>query len=197
MSTKTMDEVRHELGVSHIAPENDSFQIDSVNSFQGNPNEIEEADPADADAATGVMIALLPIISDWCKIELPHLTLVYCGTTDKLKPTDFNELAKDASMLAAMNPPLTLSVQGIKKFGNGEEQVLGLDIQPSPQLWAMRRAVEEWNASEYKLFDPHCTIGPIGTPVPYIPRAVAFDRVYVGWGDDNLTFNLKGSVSRY
>ena len=196
MSTKTLAEVRQELGISHIAQENNSFKIDPYNSYEGN-NDPEDADPADADASTGVMIALLPIISDWCKIELPHMTLVYCGTTDKLKPSDFNELAKDASMLASMNPPLTLSVQGIKKFGDANDPVLALDIQPSPQLWAMRRAVEKWNASQYG-FDPHCTIGPWGTEVPsYTPRAVAFDRVFVGWGEDNLTFNLKGSVSTY
>jgi hypothetical protein len=193
MPTKTLSEIRHQLGLA----ENDSFKIDTYNDYEGNPNEPEDADPADVSESTGVMIALLPIVSDWCKIELPHMTLVYCGTTDKLKPTDFNELAKDASMLASMNPPLTLSVQGVKKFGDANDAVLALDIQPSPQLWAMRRAVEEWNASQYG-FDPHCTIGPIGTPVPYTPRAVAFDRVFVGWGDDNLTFNLKGPVvSRY
>lgn len=176
--------------------ENDSFKIDPYNSYQGNPSEIEDADPADAPAATGVMIALLPIVSDWCKIELPHMTLVYCGTTDSLKPTDFNELAKDASMLAAMNPPLTLRVQGVKKFGDDNDAVLALDVQPSPQLWAMRRAVEEWNASEYG-FDPHCTVGPLNTVMTYIPRAIAFDKLFVGWGEDNLTFQLTGSASSY
>lgn len=151
-----------------------------------------KSDPADAKVSDGVMIALLPITTDWCKIEIPHMTLVYCGTIETLKPADFNELAKDASMLAAMNSPMTLTVKGVKAVGDETNKVAALDVQPSTQLWAMRRAVEEWNASKYE-FDPHCTIGPLDTPLDYTPRQLVFNRLFVGWGNDNLTFNLKGS----
>lgn len=157
------------------------------------PNEIEPTDPADAEVNDSVMIALLPISTDWCKIELPHLTLVYCGLVKDLKITDFNEIAKDASMLAALSSPVTLSVQGLTKVGDTLD-TLALDIQPSTQLWAMRRAVEDWNASKYP-FDPHCTVGPVGTSMSYTPSTLVFDRVFVGWGEDNLTFNLKRSSS--
>ncbi len=64
------------------------------------------------DFSDSVMIALLPTTSDWCHIELPHLTLVYVGEMDDLKPTVFNELAKDAAMLAMMARPITLNVIG-------------------------------------------------------------------------------------
>lgn len=159
---------------------------------QPQPIQIPKADPANASEDTGVMIALLPMTEDWCKIQLPHLTLVYCGTTEDLQDSEFNEIAKDASMLAAMNNRLTLSVQGVKRFGDNSDEVLALQLLPSTQLWAMRRAVENWNVSEYP-FSPHCTIGPVGTPMDYVPKSLAFDRVFVGWGNDNLTFNLKGS----
>lgn len=154
--------------------------------------DLSKPDAADAPASSGVMIALLPITTDWCKIDIPHLTLVYCGTTDDLNPGEFNEIAKDASMLAALSAPLTLTVKGVKQFGQDIDRVDALDIQPSTELWAMRRAVENWNASDFP-FDPHCTIGPVGTPLDFVPRSLAFDRIFVGWGDDNLTFNLKGS----
>ena|SRR5690348_14997775 len=150
------------------------------------------ADPADASAADGVMVALLPMTNDWCKIELPHLTLVYVGTTEDLKPGDFNELAKDASMLASLSSSLTVSVIGVKQFGPDNDKVDALDLRPTPELWAMRRALESWNASQFP-FNPHCTIGPVGSAatLDFIPRALAFDKIYVGWGTECLTFSLR------
>lgn len=141
------------------------------------------------DYSGSVMIALLPITSDWCKIELPHLTLVYCGEVKDLTITDFNELAKDASMLAMLGNPITLRVSGVEVFGgDGEEKVDVLRLQPSPELWSMRRAVEKWNASEYS-FKPHCTIGPQGSYIEP-PRYLAFNRVMVSWGEENITFSI-------
>lgn len=148
-------------------------------------------DVVDAPASEGVMIALLPITTDWCKIEIPHMTLVYCGTTKDFKPTLYNDLAKDTSMLGLLSNPLTLNVMGVKQFGPDNEKVDALDIQASPELWAMRRAVEGWNASEFP-FNPHATIGPVGTPLNFVPRSLAFDRIMCGWGSEKLTFNLKG-----
>jgi 2'-5' RNA ligase len=146
-------------------------------------------DASDASESEGVMIALLPSSSDWCNIELPHLTLVYAGVKSDLKPTDFNELAKDTAMLAALSFGIGLRVIAREPFGvNGE--VDAFRLQPTTELWAMRRAVEKWNASQHP-FNPHVTIGPIGTFVEIVPRAIYFDRLYVGWGDESLTFWLK------
>lgn len=149
-----------------------------------------DEDDADEDDADGVMIALLPIVSDWCKLDLPHLTLVYAGKMSDLKPTDFNEMAKDASMLACLSKPITLMVAGREAFGDpGDDPVDVFRLRPSQQVLAMRRFVDDWNASEYD-FSPHVTIGPVGTLVDMVPRYIAFDRIAVVWGPDSITFNL-------
>lgn len=153
-------------------------------------------DDSDADDKTGVMIALLPVTTDWCKIDLPHMTLVYAGTTDKLKPTDFNELAKDAAALAMLSSTITLRVLCVDQLGD-TEKVDALMLEPTSEVLAMRRAVEDWNQSKFP-FTPHATIGPIGSSVMMsTPRWVAFNRIYVGWGEESLTFWLKNSSSGY
>lgn len=146
------------------------------------------------DHSTGVMVALLPITTDWCQIKLPHVTMVYCGKTTELKPTVFNDLAKDTSALAAMSRPLTVKVMGVEIFGGGEdERVDVLRLQMTPELFAMRRFLEKWNASEFN-FRPHATIGPAGSSFgKEIPSYLAFDRLCVQWGDDMLMFNMRRS----
>lgn len=143
------------------------------------------------DFSGSVMVALLPIGDSWCRIDLPHLTLVYAGEKKDLPPTAFNELAKDASMLAALTRPITLFVTGVEVFGD-EDKVDVLRFRPSTELLAMRHALEGWNKSEYP-FRPHATMGPIGTrtTVPMIPEQLTFDRIMVGWGEECLTFWLK------
>jgi len=140
------------------------------------------------------MIALLPTSTDWCKIALPHLTLVYAGETKKLNPGAFNELAKDAASIAMLSTPLSLRVTSREMFGNWsqkpEEAVDVFRLQPSSELLAMRRTVDSWNASEHP-FNPHVTIGPPGTFVESPPTYLSFDRIMVGWGEDQLTFWLK------
>lgn len=141
---------------------------------------------------SSVMVALLPVRTDWSKLELPHLTLVYAGEVKDLKPTAFNELAKDASLIASLSHSIMLKVLGVEVFGD-EDKVDVLRFQPTPELWAMRRVVEDWNASEFP-FRPHATIGPVGSNVGMeTPSYMAFNRIMVGWGDENITFNLKGS----
>jgi 2'-5' RNA ligase len=140
------------------------------------------------------MIALLPVTTDWCRIELPHLTLVYAGEIDKLKLTDFNELAKDASTIAMLARPLTLEVLGLEVFGNWtddpDDKVDVYRLRPTSELLSMRRTVERWNKSEFP-FNPHVTIGPTGQFNQYpAPRLLAFDRVLVGWGNEYLTFRM-------
>src|SRR4051794_22202162 len=143
-------------------------------------------DAADASESEGVMIALLPTTSEWSKLKLPHLTLVYAGVKSDLKPTQFNELAKDTAMLAALSTSMGLLVVAKETFGPNSD-VDAFRLQPTTELWAMRRAVEKWNASEHP-FNPHVTIGPTGTFVEFVPRSIYFDRMYLGWGDESLTF---------
>lgn len=156
-------------------------------------------DISDAPASQGVMIAFLPTTTDWCKQDLPHLTLVYAGTIDKLKPTDFNNLAKDAASLAQLASPFYLQVAAMEKFGTPGDEVDAFRLQPTTELWAMRRFVEGWNQSEHP-FNPHVTIGPVGSGarLDVIPKAIGFNQLYVGWGDEGLTFNLtRGSSTSY
>lgn len=142
------------------------------------------------------MIAFLPTNTDWCKIDLPHMTLVYAGTTSDLKPTDFNTLAKDAASLASLASPFFLRVLAKELFGDPGSEVDVFRLQPTTELWAMRRFVEGWNKSQHP-FNPHVTIGPAGTlsPSDPVPRTIGFNRVYVGWGEESLTFNLTRGFS--
>lgn len=150
---------------------------------------LADMDAADASASEGTMIALLPTTTDWCKQDLPHMTLVYAGLISEHKPTAFNELAKDAASIALLSSPLILQVVGVDVFGE-EEKVNVLKLQPSSEVLAMRRVVEHWNASQFP-FRPHVTIGPYMLGVDIIPHSIIFDRIYVGWGDENLTFWLR------
>lgn len=152
-------------------------------------------DAGDLAVDNSVMIALLPITTAWCKQDLPHMTLVYAGEKDKLQDGDFNELAKDASTLSMLCGTITCRVLGVEVFGS-DQKVDVLRLEPTSQLLALRRVVERWNASEHP-FNPHATIGPVGSSVQLqqtgdIPRWLAFDRVFVGWGEENLTFWLNG-----
>jgi 2'-5' RNA ligase len=161
---------------------------------------MDPADGADTPVEQSVMIALLPIASDWCKLELPHMTLVYAGEIPDLNPSEFNEIAKDAASIAMLSGPITLKVTGIEVFGD-TDKVDVLKLQPTSELLAMRRMVENWNASDFP-FSPHATIGPVGSSVALqqtgdIPRWVAFNRVYVGWGEESLTFLMNTRNSGY
>lgn len=137
-----------------------------------------------------VMIALIPTTSDWCRIDLPHLTLVYAGKIDELKSTTHNDLAKTALNLAMTCSPVTLDVIGTDVFGEGEETVDVLRLDSSPEIMAMRSTVSHWNASEYLDYKPHVTIGPVGNLPEKIPKRITFDRVMVSWGDSQLTFRF-------
>lgn len=146
------------------------------------------------DKPDGVMIALIPDNTEWCKLKCPHLTLVYAGTVDKLKPTDFNELGKEASDLSVLSRPITLKVSGTEEFGGDTADnppVEVFTLQSTPELRAMRRAVEHWNVSEWP-FTPHVTIGPRGTLVDVVPTMLRFSKLMVAWGDQELIFNLGG-----
>ena len=145
------------------------------------------------DHSEGVMIALLPITSEWCEIKLPHMTLVYCGKTTELGPGTFDAIVKDASALAAISRSVMLRVRGVEQMGDDTDRVNVLKLQITPELAAMRRFVEKWNKSKHEGFKPHATIGMADKPYPVeIPRYLAFNQMCVQWGDDMVLFNLKG-----
>lgn len=141
------------------------------------------------DKPERAMIAFLPSEFEWSEVDNPHMTLVYAGETKNMPKTAFNELAKDAAMLAMFVRPFGLIVKAKERFGEHQD-VDVFTLRPTPALWAMRRTVEKWNKSEHE-FNPHVTIGPAGTNVEYPPRAIWFDRISVSWGEDQLVFWLR------
>lgn len=146
---------------------------------------------SDDEVNDSVMIAFLPTTSDWCKLELPHMTLVYGGKVDDLTPTDFSEMAKDAANIALITAPFCLDVLALDVFGPDDDRVNVLKFRNTPELQVLRRMVERWNKSEFS-FNPHATIGPITELTPiYPPSMVGFDRVMMAWGDEQLLFHLK------
>lgn len=140
----------------------------------------------------GVMVALRPITSEWSTLALPHLTLVYAGQKAELKPTDFNELAKVAASISMETPPITLYTKGINQFGEEGQEVDVIQLMVTPTLMKMRQRLVEWNKSVWP-FNPHVTIGPAGSykSEMEIPRSIAFDRILVKWGEEEINFWLR------
>jgi 2'-5' RNA ligase len=134
------------------------------------------------------MIALLPSnAEEWgAHVDFPHLTLVYAG--EELNFQRFNELAKDASMLALFARPFHLVVKARERFGS-ELDVDVYTLQPTPYLWALRRAVEQWNASDQS-FIPHVTIGSPDVRIEYPPKAIRFSKIAASWGDHRIIFGF-------
>ncbi len=137
-----------------------------------------------------VMIALLPITTDWCKQDLPHVTLVFSGLVTDHKPTDFNIMAKDVADIALIAKPFGLSVTGTEKLGPPEEQVSALMLRPTPELMALRNSLKQWDMSEFPEYKPHATIGPYPSGDTIPPSQLAFDRLMIAWGDQQLTFSM-------
>lgn len=140
------------------------------------------------DVKQSVMVALLPTTSEWCHIDLPHLTLVYVGEIPNLSPTEHNVLAKTTLDLSLRCAPLTLVVIELDIFGS-ENDTEVLTLEPTPELLAMRSIFEPWNASEYP-FNPHVTVGPLGSFEGPLPSTITFNQIAVGWGGDILSYNL-------
>lgn len=144
------------------------------------------------------MVALLPTSTDWSTLKLPHLTLVYSGETKDHSPGDFNRIAKDVASLAIISRPIMLEVMEIGVLGPPEDLVSALLFRPSIELLSMRNFVKKWNRSEWPTYKPHATIGPANGPSPTsgdnYPSRIRFDRLYLGWGEeDSLTFWMRNS----
>jgi 2'-5' RNA ligase len=141
------------------------------------------------DVKNSVMVALLPTTSYWCKQDLPHMTLVYAGEIPDLRPTVQNELTKAALDLSMTYRKFTLDVIRVGELGDNPK-VEVLLLKPTQELIAMRKVVEPWNGSEFKVFKPHATIGPVGSSGKIIPSTLTFDRIMVGWGDNRVEYKL-------
>lgn len=137
-----------------------------------------------------IMVAVLPQTSDWCKLELPHTTIIYGGEVSSSKPTMFNELAKLASIVAENTSEFLAKVTDVAIFGE-EEKVSVLVLERTEELLRLRRHFEKWNDSEFETYLPHATIGPEGTKINPVPMYLVFDRLAVVWGDQILSFRLK------
>lgn len=139
-----------------------------------------------------IMIALLPMTSEWCSLELPHVTLIYGGKVADRPSTDFNEMAKSAMSLAMLTSPLTLFSMGVEQMGEPDKVVSVIRLRIDSKLMAMRNFLVEYDTSEYPEFKPHATIGPypMDKVVEPPPRALAFDRIGVFYGKECLTFWL-------
>jgi 2'-5' RNA ligase len=159
-----------------------------------NKQEVTMAEPND-----NIIIALIPSETDWCKIDFPHVTLVYGGKIADAKSFWLNEMAKAVSSLSMIVQPIFLKITGLETMGNGE-QVDVLRLQSTPELLAMRSFLQQWDNGEFPDYHPHATIGPVGTgpsnmsnPLIPMPIALYLDRIAVCWGETKLTFWLRKS----
>ena len=136
------------------------------------------------------MIAYLPVRGEWCKQPLPHLTLVYGGKITEQEYSVFNQMAKDAIIVSRLAGGFQLDVTGVETFGDDDEKVEVLTLEPTPDLIRARQLVEHWNRSEYTEFKPHVTVGPVGSARGVLPTSLYFDRVMVAYGNEDMTFLL-------
>ncbi len=144
------------------------------------------------DFKDSVMVALLPTTTDWCKIELPHTTLVYVGEIPDLHEGTQNELIKAAHTMAWTFPQLTLNVLYTEVFGT-EHKVDVLVLDETTQLMAMYNALQKWDGGNYD-YHPHATIGPEGSATGPVPETLTFDRILVSWGvASKVIYKLEGA----
>lgn len=144
----------------------------------------------------GVTVALLPIISDWSQVEFPHLTLVFAGPASEISAPDKDALSKTALSIAMLFRPVTLRTLTKDVFGEGTPENPKVDVlrfHPHLDLIKMRSMVEGWNKSSFP-FNPHVTVGPVGTWNGVSPVMVAFDRVTFSVGDEHQEFRMSSGM---
>lgn len=141
-----------------------------------------------------VMVALLPDVTDWSTLKLPHITLVYAGEIPDIPSHTRYELTKAAYALATKYPPQMLDVLGFDIFGEGESMVDVLLLRPTDELDAMYDVLEPWNKSKHP-FNPHATVGPLGSLKDDSPTKMYCPRILVSWGTDNISFRFNGRPS--
>lgn len=153
--------------------------------------------------STDAMIAFLPVDGSWCKQDFPHMTLAWGGPIVDRNENDFNAMAKDAISASGITRTFSLNVIGVEQFGD-TEPVDVLTLYPTPALLLARNLVEKWDTSGFE-FQPHVTIGPVGSaaaimeiPPIYsegyrrqsLPTKIYFNRIAACWGDKRLVFNV-------
>lgn len=147
---------------------------------------------------TSIMIAFLPLEASWVKQDLPHLTLVFGGEISDRTDQDFKEMMADMVIAATLMPRFSLLSLGVEQFGEGVEQVDVLRFVPTTPLLAVHRVVERWSKSQYMSYNPHVTIGPVGTANSVeLPFRVHFDRILLAWGDKHYTCYLRNLGESY
>lgn len=142
------------------------------------------------DVQDSAMVALLPQTNDWCKIDPAHTTLIYLGKIKDLDPIIRDELIKIVSSLAILTNPFMVKIKGQELFGD-EEKVEVFVLDNIPELSSLRTILDSWDDSEFPIFKPHATIGPEGTVVENPPLYLMFDRIILGWGEEQLVFWLR------
>ena len=135
-----------------------------------------------------VMVALLPVETQWCKLPLPHLTIVYAGLITNIQPYEKNELLKAALMVAKTTRPIELNVLSLTVFGDFDV----LTVDQTPTATQIRTTFSPWNASDFRDWKPHVSAGPAGSFSGTMPHKLHFDRILVAWGDDHTVYPLQG-----
>lgn len=136
-----------------------------------------------------VMVALLPTTTNWCKIDFPHVTIIYAGEIPELNPSLRNDLAKQALSVTTSFPPLVVDVLAVDEFGS-EEMVDVLLLRPTPELNYFYNKFKMWDNGGHPTFKPHATIGPMGSAKDQVPNVLILDRICVSWGKENLVYAL-------
>ena len=140
------------------------------------------------------MIALLPDEAPWVKQDLPHLTLVYSGEVAKLSDQDIILLKGLTRALSLVFRPQLLDSISVDVFGKDDDRVHVVRTSKSDDLTLMRSLAERFDASEYKVYKPHVTVGPIGqTQVSGVPDQILFDRIGLFIGDEKWVYNLSSN----
>lgn len=140
---------------------------------------------------TDGMVALLPVEASWCKIDIPHVTIIYLEDVDNLEKGAFYEISKKVSSIALATSIFSEKVIGVKIFGE-EEKVDVLELQKGRQLLEFKELLDRWDSGTFPEFRPHATIGKMGSTEPLsIPLILTFDRIAIGWGDDYFVFRFK------
>jgi len=138
---------------------------------------------------TKVIVSLIPDDTSWCLQDSPHMTLVYVGEIEEVKNYELGNLFKEVSELAKVTRPVLAKVDGHDIFGE-EEKVDVLVISKEKPIMDLRKSLSHWDKSIFPTFEPHATIGPVGSFTGKIPMYLLFGKIEIMMGDTVLPFWL-------
>lgn len=138
-----------------------------------------------------VMIALLPADDQdvsYVSIDLPHLTLVYCGEIGDTPP--LSELGRMVEDISSSFDPVEAKVAGVARFGDTANVVLF----EHDHLGEMYSRVGFFSGSDHPHFTPHMTLN-YGKNLRKVelPETVVFDRVGLFYGEQQYIRPLKNT----